>query len=387
MKIALLATSLLAFGPMTAAAQDTPPVQTLPSADRFQLPPGNSQAVPTPTPTPAPTIITPPPVVRTVPSPTPTPTPTPPATRTPAAGATPTPQPTRTPSSRSTPTLTPTPRDAATPSPAATQTSPAVATPIPGPTPDAPSTPAVAEAPAEAPAPAGGPPAWLWWLAGLGLAGSAVYAVLAWRRKRAEIADMAYEPVAPPPAPPAPAPKPKPAAPVQPTPAAPTVSPARALAFDFRPQRLWTRGPNAYLAFELLLTNASSTPLSGVRPVVTLGSAGPETASELAGFAAQVASLPGTEPFDLRAGETRRIAGELTLPGDAMHVTTVAEREMIVPVAMVGAAWRGGLSVASAADAFVIGAGDPSSAKLGPIWVDRPGQIYGRLDARRFTPR
>ncbi len=374
-KTALLATTLLALGTVPAAAQDTPSVQTLPGANSYQLPPGNSQAVPTPTPTPAPTIAAPPPVVRTVPSPTPTPV----ATRTPAVRATPAPR----------PTPTPAPQASGTPAPAATP-SPAVAdTPVPVPTPSASATPAVVETPAVAPtpAPAEGPSMWLWWLAGLGLAGVAAYAVLARARHRSEATDVVYEPVALPPAPATPAPKP--VTPVAPTRTAspPVAAPARALAFDFRPQRLWTRGPNAYLAFELLLTNASTAALSGIRPVVTLASAGPDTATELAGFAAQVPSLPAAEPFDLRAGETRKITGELTLPGDAMHVTTVAEREMIVPVAMVGAAWRGGLSVASAAEAFVIGAGDPGSAKLGPVWVDRPGQIYGRLDARRFTPR
>lgn len=382
-KTMLLATTLLVCATLPATAQDT--IQTLPGANTYQLPPGNSQAVPSPTPTPSPTAsaVTPPPVVRTTPSPTPTPT----------RAATP----------RPTPTPSATPRAAETPaapvaSPTPAVIAPALPTPTPVPTPatSAPATPTATDTPVAPPAAdAGGPPGWLLWLAGLGLAGVAAFAFLAWRRRSAATEEMVYAPVPPPPAPPAPIPEPAPSAPPKPTIAVPSATkaaatpaaPARALAFDFRPQRLWTRGPNAYLAFELLLTNASAGPVSGIRPVVTLASAGPDTAAELAGFAAQLSSLPAAEPFDLRAGETRKIAGELTLPGDAMHVTTVAEREMIVPVAMVGAAWRGGLSVASAAEAFVIGAGEPTSAKLGPVWVDRPGQIYGRLDARRFTPR
>lgn len=381
-KTMLLATILLVCATLPVSAQDT--IQTLPGANTYQLPPGNSQAAPSPTPTPSPTpsAVTPPPVVRTAPSPTPSPTPTR------AASPRPTPTPTATPQAPEAPTIP-------APAPTTTAIAPAVPTPtsVPSPVPTASVPPTAVETPAAPPA--GGPPDWVLWLAGLGLAGGAAFAVLAWRRRTAAAEDMVYTPVPPPPAPPAPAPERAPSVPPKPTiavpsamkPAATPAIPARALAFDFRPQRLWTRGPNAYLAFELLLTNASAGPVSGIRPVVTLASAGPDTAAELAGFAAQLSSLPAAEPFDLRAGETRKIAGELTLPGDAMHVTTVAEREMIVPVAMVGAAWRGGLSVASAAEAFVIGAGEPTSAKLGPVWVDRPGQIYGRLDARRFTPR
>lgn len=384
-KTAILATTLLALGTLPARAQDT--VQTLPGVDRFELPPGNSQTTPTPsqtpTPSPTPSVVTPPPVVRTVPSPAPSPRPV--ATRTPALRPTPTPA--------STPRATETPLRATgtpTPAPTATPSTVGAAAPLPSPTPAVAPQPTVAATPAAAATSAAevGPPAWLWWLAGLGLAGGAGFALVAGRRKRAKVDDVVYQPVAPPPAPPRPAQTPKPQpSPWPAAPVSPTATPARPLALDFRPQRLWTRGPNAYLAFELVLTNAGSTPLAGVRPVVTLASAGPDTAAELAGFAAQLSSLPGGEPFDLRVGETRKVAGELTLPGDAMHVTTVAEREMIVPVAMIGMVWRGGLSVASAAEAFVIGVGDPTSAKLGPVWVDRPGQIYGRLDARRFTPR
>lgn len=380
-KTVLLATTLLALGAPPALAQDT--IQTLPGANTYQLPPGNSQATPSPSPTPTtaptPSVAPLPPVVRTAPTPTPTPTPVPTVTRVP------TPQPSPTPAPQA--TETPTPVPIAPPSPVAEATPQPLATPTALATPSAVATPGLPAIPT----PADGRSGWLWWLAGLGLAGGAVVALLAWRRRHAESAAVIYEPVAPPPASPPPAPKPKSQAPIAPTrtalPVTPAATPARPIALDFRPQRLWTRGPNAFLAFELVLTNAGAGPLSGVRPVVTLASAGPGTAAELAGFAAQISALPGAEPFDLRAGETRKVAGELTLPGDAMHVTTVAEREMIVPVAMIGLAWRGGLSVASAAEAFVIGAGDPTSPKLGPIWVDRPGQVFDRLDARRFTPR
>ena len=61
-KTMLLATTLLVCATLPVSAQDT--IQTLPGANTYQLPPGNSQAVPSPTPTPSPTpsAVTPPPV-------------------------------------------------------------------------------------------------------------------------------------------------------------------------------------------------------------------------------------------------------------------------------------------------------------------------------------
>ncbi|MFD1786777.1 hypothetical protein ACFSC3_04245 [Sphingomonas floccifaciens] len=386
MKTLLLATTLLAMGSAPAMAQTTP-AQTLPGADRFELPPGNSQATPTPSPTPTatPSASTPPPVVRTVPVPTPTAAATLQPRPTPVPAATPTPRPTATAAPVVAPTTAVPPTPTATPAPTLAPVPGITSTPLPTPTPTETATPVSASTPTA------GPPVWLLWLFGLGGAGVVAYAVLAWRRRSAAAVDVIYG-SAPPPAPegvPHPEPQPQPQAPAVSATAPSDATPAAAdaLTLDFHPQRLWTRGPDAHLAFDLMLTNAGTAPLSGVRPVVTLASAGPETERELTDFTAQIASLPGGKPFDLGAGETRKIAGELVLPGDAMHVTTAADREMIVPIAMVGATWRSGLSVASATEAFVVGPGDPSSPKLGPVWVDRPGQTFARLDARRLSQR
>ena len=68
-----------------------------------------------------------------------------------------------------------------------------------------------------------------------------------------------------------------------------------------------------------------------------------------------------------------------------MYVTSAADRELIVPIALVSLQWRAGLSLARANEAFVIGTGDASAPRLGPIWVDRAGLVYAQLDARRFT--
>jgi hypothetical protein len=220
--------------------------------------------------------------------------------------------------------------------------------------------------------------AWPWWLIGLALA--VVAGVVLWRRALARPVETIAQ--APEPAAPLPAPTPSPPA----RPVAPARQPDHALVLDFRPQRLWTRGPDAHVAFELVVTNTSDAAIDGIRPVIALASAGPDTAADIATFSARSQTLPSSEPFSLRSGESRGLAGELTLAGDAMYVTSAADRELIVPLALVALHWRMGLSVARATQAFIIGTGDASAARLGPIWVDRAGLVYTRLDARRFTP-
>ncbi len=368
--------ALLAAG--TASAQDVTTVPA-PSIEQFNLPP-NRQATPTPSPTPAPT-----PAATLTPAPLPSVVPTIRRLAT-VATATPTPAPTRTPART---TLTPTP----TPAPA--QSSPATPSAVSAPAP-APAVPPTAEptpevtsgppAPDTPPATAtSGPPSWLWWAIGAAVLALGLFLARKRIATRAEEPEVAYAPPLPAPAP---APQPAPRAPSPSPPARPlaaTPQPDRALVLDFRPQRLWTIGPDAHLAFELVVSNRGATAIDAVRPVIALASAGPATTDDIARFSARSQTLPSAEPFTLAAGDTRSLVGELTLAGDAMYVTSAADRELIVPLALVALHWRAGLSVARATEAFVIGTGDAGTPKLGPIWVDRPGLVYARLHARRFS--
>lgn len=199
-----------------------------------------------------------------------------------------------------------------------------------------------------------------------------------WRRRSMhEPEEEAYAPIpAPPPPPP----------PVAPTAASAPPPAAAAPTVELRPIELATQGPDALLRFELLLRNDGAVPLEGVRPVVVLGSAGPELANQIARFHAAAPTMSAAAQFDLPPGEARRLTGELILPGTAMHVTEVNDRAMIVPVVLVDLRWRGGLSIRADGVAFLIGTGSSETAKLGPIWVDRSGQRFTRLDARRFNP-
>ena len=374
-----------------AAAQETTTIPA-PGIERYSLPPGNSQATPTPIPTPTP-------------APTPSPAPTPTATAAPPTGVPTAPRPRVTPTPvpiRVSPTPTPTPvpitRPSATAAPAPIDTRADEVLPQPDATPSPSATgsapePAADVTPVTA-ADASGPPGWLWWALGLALIAAAGF--IGWRRMnatghgdRVDPAEATPEQVAAPAAVSVPPSKPATASKHAPTPAPKPVAAApeaaRTLTLDLRPQRLWTRGPDAHLAFELVVTNTGPSPVESVRPVVTLLSAGPGTAGDIAAFRSSAPTMPSGEPFDLPVGGSCAIEGELTLPGDAMYVTTASDREMIVPVVLASIGWRGGLSLARTTDAFMIGTGDAATPRLGPIWVDRAGLVYAKLAARRFT--
>lgn len=351
-------------GPAAAQNTQAPAVITLP--ERFDLQPSTPTPTPAATPTPAPTATAPPPpVVPTLPAATPTPTPREAA-----------PAPAR-------PTPAPIDRDAAD-------------VPVAAPTPVPTAQPTGTVAPPAAPGPESSPPVAIappreglaiWpWIAGV-LALLAAAGGWLWWRRNAAATDDEYdeEYVVAEPAPPVAQPAP-PARLRAPTPpAAPAAAPGEPLV-DFVPVSLATRGPDAVVAFELTVINPGSEPLDAVRATVAITTAGPDIADRVAGFGAALPVDSAIEPFSLAPGTSRRIAGELLLPGDAMHVTEHGDRAMIVPVALVGVRWRAGLSVRSQASAHMIGVGDRAAPKLGPIWVDRAAQRYTRLAARLLPP-
>jgi hypothetical protein len=153
---------------------------------------------------------------------------------------------------------------------------------------------------------------------------------------------------------------------------------------EILPASLATRGPDALLAFELVVANPGGAPLDAIRANVGATTASPDVADQIAAFAA-AAPDGGITQFDLAGGASHRIGGELLLPGDRMYVTEHGDRALIVPVVLVSLRWRAGLSVRTATASFVIGVGDRTAAKLGPVWVDRAGQVYTRLSARPFA--
>jgi hypothetical protein len=354
--------------PMAAAAQNTTqPPATIPGVERFSLPPSGTQPSPAPTPAPSPPPVVPP--IAVVPTAAPTPSNTAPAAR-------PTPRAVR-PAASVAPVQTPTP----TPVPSATPTVIAAPTPVPEPT----SSPVAAE-PAAA-------PSLPWpWIAG-GVGALLIAFAIGWalgRRRSPEL--LTYQPEFEP----EPRPDPVPVAPTPPLPRAqPTPPPApvarepsratQPLTLDLRPSFIDVEDSGASLGFELIITNSGSQSADGLRAVVGLLTAGPDLDQLIGQFNVNAAIAAADDPVTLAPGQAHRVAGQIALAREQMHIASAAGRPMMVPVLVVNLRWRAGLSIRSGSEAFMIGTGDGTS-KLGPIWLDRGRQRFTPLAVRRFDP-
>lgn len=365
-----------------------------------------------------PTVITPPignfdinpnPTPRATPTPTPAPAPQPAVT--PVPQATPSPRPAAT---------QPAPRPTAiadaqpTPEPSPTRFGPSdftpVATPQPGPMPGS----AVPTASAT-PAATGDPlPAWLW--PALGAAAALVVGLVAGiaiagrrrrrrRRDAAAEAEVAETPVIaspPTPGPPAraglvttkvplrPAPEPPaPAAPAaQPAPVAPVPPPPGPLVTEIRPLRAAIRDGVVSIDFELYIQNRGPEPADNVRAVLGLFAANPDQDAQIAAFHGAARMAPGSEPFSIAPGGIHMLKGQVTQAGEQMRVVNVQGKPMFVPILPVALKWYAGLSIRTLRDSFMIGTVPaPGSDRLGPLWVERAAEGFGRLAAKRYVPK
>lgn len=373
---ALIPLAILA-APAAGQSSQTPPTVITPPVGDFDLPPSGQTPAPraTPTPTSAPT-----PAPAPGPAVQPIPIPTPAATR--AA----TPRPARTPAAAPSPAAAP----VAQPSPALT------ASPLPLPS----AAPAQA-APDAVPAPPAtgqGLPGWLWPAlggAGLALAGIAGAALLR-RRRRAEAVEEAPVPIAvsaPTPGPPPlahPAPPARPAAPVAPaTPALPAVPPPEGpLVTEIRPVRAAIRDGVVTIDLELFIQNRGVEPAENVRAVLALLGANAEQDAQIANFHGAARLAAGSEPFSVAPGAVQMMTAQVSLPGDQVQVVTVQGKPMFVPIVPVSLKWYAGLSIRTLRDAFMVGTAPAAGGdRLGPLWVERAGEGFGRLAAKRYVPK
>lgn len=371
-----------------------------------------------------PTVITPPignfdinpnPTPRATPTPTPAPAPQPMVT--PAPRATPSPRPATTqPATRPTAQVDAQP----TPEPSPTRFGPSDFTPVATPQPGQGPVPAPAET-GPAPAPGGlqatteALDAWLWPALGAAVAlvvGLVAGIAIAGRRRRRRDADAEAEiaetpivasPPTPgpparagvvnPPAPPRPAPQPAspgPAAP-QPAPAgavAPVPPPPGPLVTEIRPLRAAIRDGVVSIDFELYIQNRGPESAENVRAVLGLFAANPDQDAQIAGFHAAARMAPGSEPFSIAPGGIHMLKGQVTQAGEQMRVVNVQGKPMFVPILPVALKWYAGLSIRTLRDSFMIGTVPaPGSDRLGPLWVERATEGFGRLAAKRYVPK
>lgn len=381
-----LTTVLLFATPAVAQTSQQPTVIT-PPVGNFDI---NPNPTPRPSPTPAPQ-----PVVTPVPIPpraTPTPAPTP---RT-------APQPTARPEAQ--PSAQPTPQ------PSPTRFGPSdftpVATPQPGAVPGAVTPSATPEAVAEAEI-----PVWVWLaLGGVGgLAVGLVATLLMMRRRRrreadAEVKIVETPVVASPPTPgpparagmvttkvplqPAPEPAASPAPVTQTAPVAPVPPPAGPLVTEIRPLRAAIRDGIVTIDFELYIQNRGPESADNVRAVLGLFAANADQDAQIAAFHGAARMAPGSEPFSIAPGGIHMLKGQVTQAGEQMRVVNVQGKPMFVPIVPVALKWYAGLSIRTLRDSFMIGTVPAQgSDRLGPLWVERAAEGFGRLAAKRYVPK
>jgi hypothetical protein len=326
-------------------------------------------------------------------------------------GASPTPSPT--PASVTIQPI-PTPPATATPvvrAPQARRATPTTTTSVPAPAPSAPTSGMSAITPATPPSPASGVPAgnesvaapeggsasptWLWPALGggflllIGILGGWLLGNRRRTRDRAEVA------AAPPPAP-VPVPPPTPGPPPLPRPAVPPAAPATppaapppgTLVAELRPLRAAIRDGAILLDIELFVQNRGTESADNVRAVLALLGANAQQDEQIARFHAAARVAAGSEPFSIAPGGVHMLAGQVTLPGDQMPAVNVQGRPMFVPIVPVALRWYAGLSIRTLRDSFMIGTVPaPGSDRLGPLWVDRAAEGFGRLAAKRYTAK
>ncbi|MBA4763337.1 hypothetical protein [Sphingomonas sp.] len=366
-----------------------------------------------------PTVITPPignfdinpnPTPRATPTPTPAPAPQPTVTPVPIPPrATPSPRPTTVQPARPTSEATAQP----TPQPSPTRFGPSDFTPVA--TPQAGTVPVEAGPTPVADAGSDTLPVWLWpalaaaaaLVVGLG----AGLAIAGRRRRRreddaeAEIAEtpvIASPPTPGPPAragvvnpsaPPRPAPQPASPASAAPQPAAagavaPVPPPPGPLVTEIRPLRAAIRDGVVSIDFELYIQNRGPESAENVRAVLGLFAANPDQDAQIAAFHGAARMAPGSEPFSIAPGGIHMLKGQVTQAGEQMRVVNVQGKPMFVPILPVALKWYAGLSIRTLRDSFMVGTVPAQgSDRLGPLWVERAAEGFGRLAAKRYVPK
>ncbi len=192
--------------------------------------------------------------------------------------------------------------------------------------------------------------------------------------------------------PPPPSPAPQPVArseqPARSAPVAPVPPPPGALVTELRPLRATLRDGMVSIDFELYIQNRGAEPADNVRAVLALFAASADQDAQIAAFHGAARMAPGSEPFSIAPGGIHMLKGQVTQSGDQMRVVHVQGKPMFVPILPVALKWYAGLSIRTLRDAFMVGTVPaPGSDRLGPLWVERAAEGFGRLAAKRYVPK
>lgn len=186
---------------------------------------------------------------------------------------------------------------------------------------------------------------------------------------------------APPPVPAVPRATPQPPAHPAPPPApSPSGDP---IGFELRPLAISVAEQGVVLEYDLLIGNLGDRQLEGIRVSLAMISANPAQDNWIESFHAVPANAPVAQNVVLEPRSGGKIGGKTMLGFDRIHVVDVGGRKMFVPIVMVDARWRGGLSIRQTGADFMVGTAG-QGMKLGPIWLDRGATRVEGLAANRY---
>jgi hypothetical protein len=169
---------------------------------------------------------------------------------------------------------------------------------------------------------------------------------------------------------------------------APVPPPPGPLVTEIRPLRAAIRDGMVSIDFELYIQNRGPESADNVRAVLALFAANPDQDAQIAGFHGAARMAPGSEPFSIAPGGIHMLKGQVNQSGDQMRVVNVQGKPMFVPILPVALKWYAGLSIRTLRDSFMVGTVPaPGSDRLGPLWVERAADGFGRLAAKRYVPK
>lgn len=175
--------------------------------------------------------------------------------------------------------------------------------------------------------------------------------------------------------------------PVRSIPAPPALAQRARLDIELNPLRAGVNLLTATLDVELVIRNVGDGVAEDVVAGVTLLSAETGQEATLARLFAEPVARPLAPAFALGPGETKRMKALVTLARSAINVLTAAGRPMYVPVAAANVLYTRDGEQGQTAAAFAIGIERDGSDKLGPFWLDVPGQMAERVAARPHALR
>ncbi|WP_208402815.1 hypothetical protein [Sphingomonas japonica] len=138
--------------------------------------------------------------------------------------------------------------------------------------------------------------------------------------------------------------------------------------------------------FSIVVTNRGEARAEHILLSAFLRTAHAQQDAEIAALLGEIPDPRTHNPFALAPGESRRFDAGLTIPKAMIHAVAAGERRVFVPLLVVGARFRSGLTTGKRASAaFLIGRERSGSDRLGPLPFDGEPRMFDRLAARQHV--